>query len=72
MKLKTLLVSTVFGIGLNFGLSSNLVAKEVELDKVIAIVNSGVILESEVNTIINRVKSRAKTESQTLPSDKAL
>ncbi|PAJ74878.1 peptidylprolyl isomerase SurA [Pseudoalteromonas sp. NBT06-2] len=72
MKLKTLLVSTVFGIGLNLGLNSNLIAKEVELDKVIAIVNSGVILESEVNTIINRVKNRAKTESQTLPSDKAL
>ncbi|SFB80275.1 peptidylprolyl isomerase SurA [Pseudoalteromonas denitrificans] len=72
MKLKKLIIGTVLGLSLNLGLSNHIIAKEVELDKVIAIVNSGVILESEVNSIINRVKSRAKAESQTLPSDKAL
>ena len=57
-----------------FSLSmSNLsVAKEVQIDKVAAIVNDGVVLQSEIDTIINRVKSRAKDDSQSLPSDDAL
>ncbi len=68
MNLKKILFSTLLGLGL----STSVTAEQVELDKVIAIVNSGVVLQSEVNNIIDRVKIRAKAESQTLPSDAAL
>ena len=68
MKLKTLLLTAMFSLSM-----SNLsVAKEVQIDKVAAIVNDGVVLQSEIDTIINRVKSRAKDDSQSLPSDDAL
>jgi peptidyl-prolyl cis-trans isomerase SurA len=53
-------------------LSGSLVAKEVPLDRVTAIVNSGVVLESEVQDLINTVKQRAEKQGQDLPSDKAL
>ncbi len=52
--------------------SSQVIAKEVLLDRVTAIVNDGVILESEVQELIKTVKSRAEKQSQSLPSDKAL
>ncbi len=48
------------------------IAKEVQLDKVVAIVNTGVVLESEIQNLINQVKSQALSENQSLPSDKAL
>lgn len=68
MKLKTLLLTAMFSLSMsNFS-----VAKEVQIDKVAAIVNDGVVLQSEIDTIINRVKSRAKDDSQSLPSDDAL
>ena len=47
-------------------------AKELELDKVVAVVNSGVVLESEINELVNNVKKQALAEKQSLPSDKAL
>lgn len=47
-------------------------AKEVELDRVAAIVNSGVVLESEVKDLISSVKSNSKKSNQALPSDKVL
>jgi len=53
-------------------LSTNINAKEVKLDNVAAVVNNGVVLESEVRDLINTVKLKAKQENQSLPSDNAL
>ena len=54
MKLKTLLLTAMFSLSMsNFS-----IAKEVQIDKVAAIVNDGVVLQSEIDTIINRVKSQ--------------
>lgn len=47
-------------------------AKEELLDKVAAIVNGGVILESEVDDLLANIKRQAKSNNQSLPSDKAL
>lgn len=47
-------------------------AEEVELDKVAAVVNDGVVLESEVTGLISNIKQQAEKKNQTLPSDKAL
>ena len=47
-------------------------AAEVELDRVAAVVNSGVVLESEVKDLINSITLQAKKNNQTLPSDRAL
>lgn len=52
--------------------SFNVQAKEVLLDRVAAIVNSGVVLESEINDLMNSIKSQSKANNQQLPSDKAL
>ena len=64
-----ILVAT-FAVWLN--LSSSAQAEEVQLDKVAAIVNSGVVLESEVRDFLKTVKSQAEKSGQGLPSDKAL
>ena len=47
-------------------------AKEELLDRVAAIVNGGVVLESEVNGLLANIKRQAKKNNQDLPSDKAL
>ncbi|MFT5758863.1 MAG: peptidyl-prolyl cis-trans isomerase SurA [Alteromonadaceae bacterium] len=47
-------------------------AAEIELDRVAAIVNSGVVLESEVNTMVATIKGQATKNNQSLPSDRAL
>ncbi|MBA6389499.1 peptidylprolyl isomerase SurA [Colwellia sp. BRX10-3] len=47
-------------------------AAEVELDRVAAVVNSGVVLESEVKDLLASVTLQAKKNNQTLPSDRAL
>ncbi|NQZ25842.1 MAG: peptidylprolyl isomerase SurA [Colwellia sp.] len=47
-------------------------ANEELLDRVAAIVNSGVVLESEVNDLLASIKQQAKSNNQELPSDKAL
>ncbi|KGJ92322.1 peptidylprolyl isomerase SurA [Colwellia psychrerythraea] len=47
-------------------------AKEELLDRVAAIVNSGVVLESEVDDLLANIKQQAKGNNQDLPSDKAL
>ncbi len=52
--------------------SSVVTAKEQELDKVAAIVNTGVVLQSEVNDLVSNVKKQALAENQSLPSDQAL
>lgn len=55
-----------------FGMNANLAAKEVALDSVAAIVNSSVVLESEVQDLLATVKESAKNKNQSLPSDRAL
>jgi peptidyl-prolyl cis-trans isomerase SurA len=64
-KIFTLAVATM-------SVSTLSLAKEVELDRVAVIVNSGVVLESEVSDLINNIKQQAEKNNQTLPRDKAL
>jgi peptidyl-prolyl cis-trans isomerase SurA len=66
--LKLLLLSSVFILS-SLG---KCMAVEVELDRVAAVVNSGVVLESEVKDLIASVTIQAKKNNQTLPSDRAL
>lgn len=47
-------------------------AAEVELDRVAAIVNKGVILQSEIDELIHAIKQQSKRNNQSLPSDNAL
>ncbi|ALO36025.1 peptidylprolyl isomerase [Colwellia sp. MT41] len=47
-------------------------ANEELLDRVAAIVNGGVVLESEVNDLLANIKRQAKSNNQSLPSDRAL
>ena len=48
------------------------VAKEVELDRVAVIVNSGVVLESEIQDLLTTIRTQAERNNQSLPSDRAL
>jgi len=68
MTLKKLLVSTVLSISL----CQNAFAEPVEIDKVVGVVNQGVILQSEVNSIVDRVKKQAQEQGQQLPKDETL
>lgn len=47
-------------------------AQEVPLDRVAVIVNQGVILESEIQSLVDDVKRNAEANNQSLPSDRAL
>jgi peptidyl-prolyl cis-trans isomerase SurA len=47
-------------------------AAELQLDKVAAIINDGVVLESEVKDLLQTIKLQAKKNNQTLPRDSAL
>ncbi|MDO6427084.1 peptidylprolyl isomerase SurA [Thalassotalea sp. 1_MG-2023] len=47
-------------------------AQEVKLDSVAVIVNDGVVLESEIQDFLSKIKQQAAKKNQTLPSDKAL
>ncbi|QDP02221.1 peptidylprolyl isomerase SurA [Thalassotalea sp. PS06] len=72
---KTIIRKAVLASGLMISaLSFNAAVKAEEqpLDKVAAIVNSGVVLESEVQALVDQVKQRAQDEGQALPSDNAL
>ncbi|MBE0369171.1 peptidylprolyl isomerase SurA [Pseudoalteromonas sp. MMG013] len=68
MNFKKLLLVTLLGISI----SHTTLAQRVQMDKIVATVNEGVILQSEVNQIIARVKEQAKQQSTELPSDKTL
>lgn len=68
MNLKKLLTSAV----LSASLCQSVMAAPVEIDKVIGVVNQGVILKSEVDTIIDRVKKQAQEQGQQLPKDETL
>ncbi len=65
---KILLITCTFYAGLN----TQVQAKEEILDKVAAIVNGGVVLESEVQDLLKNIKKQAEKNNQALPSDKAL
>ena len=65
---KILVITCTFYAGLN----AQVQAKEEMLDKVAAIVNSGVVLESEVQDLLRNIKKQSKKNNQALPSDSAL
>ncbi len=54
------------------GMLHTATAEEVPLDKVAAIVNSGVVLESEIQDLLNNIKKQSEKSGQSLPSDNAL
>jgi len=66
--LKTLMLTSLFLTGLLI----TALAEEQQLDKVAAIVNGGVVLESEVQDLLVNIKKQAEQNNQALPSDKAL
>ena len=68
MNFKKLLIVALMGIGF----SQAALAERVQLDKVVATVNDGVVLQSEVDKIISRVKQQAEEQKTELPSDKTL
>ncbi|TLU67321.1 peptidylprolyl isomerase SurA [Thalassotalea litorea] len=72
---KTIIRKAVLASGLmisSLGFSGLIQAEEQPLDSVAAIVNTGVVLESEVQGLVNQVKQQAASEGQSLPSDNAL
>ncbi|KKO44892.1 peptidylprolyl isomerase [Arsukibacterium ikkense] len=48
------------------------VAAEKEIDRIAAIVDNSVVLKSDIDDVVNRVKRNAQAQGQTLPSDQAL
>lgn len=66
--LNTLLLTSL----LYAGLHTEAQAEEKQIDKVAAIVNSGVVLESEVLDLLSNIKKQAEKNNQSLPSDNAL
>ncbi len=54
------------------GFHTQVQAKEEMLDKVAAIVNGGVVLESEVQDLLKNIKQQSEKNNQALPSDSAL
>ena len=66
--LKTLMITSVICAGIQIPAQ----AKEEQLDKVTAIVNSSVVLESEVEGLLANIKKQAEKNNQSLPSDTAL
>jgi peptidyl-prolyl cis-trans isomerase SurA len=66
--LKFLLLTSAFAITSFFPVQ----AEQVELDRVAVIVNSGVVLESEIKDLVATIKKQAKKNKQELPSDNAL
>lgn len=67
MKLSPLIITALFCC---FSLSS--AAAEKEIDRVAVIVDNSVVLQSDIDDIVQRVKRNAAAANQTLPSDAAL
>lgn len=65
---KTLIITSAICTGLQ--LTAH--AAEEKLDKIAAIVNSGVVLESEVNDLLSNIIMQAEKNNQSLPSNNAL
>ncbi|MDX1676535.1 peptidylprolyl isomerase SurA [Arsukibacterium sp.] len=53
-------------------LSFSNIAAEKEIDRIAAIVDNSVVLQSDVDEVVNRVKRNAQSQGQTLPSDQVL
>lgn len=70
--MKDLLKLLTFSSSLAFSALLSVQAEEVQLDSLAAIVNSGVVLESEVLDLLSNIKQKAEKNKQTLPSDAAL
>lgn len=66
--LKTLILTSVICAGLPIAHAE----EQQQLDKVAAIVNGGVVLESEISDLLKNIKKQAIKNKQSLPSDKAL
>lgn len=66
--LNTLLLTSLLYAGLHIDAQ----AEEQQIDKVAAIVNGGVVLESEVTDLLSNIKKQAEKNNQSLPSDNAL
>ncbi len=66
--LKFLLFTSAFAVTSLFPVY----AEQIELDRVSAIVDSGVVLESEIADLLKTIKEEAASKGQSLPSDKAL
>ncbi|WP_338803841.1 peptidylprolyl isomerase SurA [Xenorhabdus griffiniae] len=58
--------------GLMFSVNSVAIAAPQELNKVAAVVNNDVVLESDVNSLLQSVKLNAKHAGQQLPDEKTL
>ncbi|HGF6560645.1 peptidylprolyl isomerase SurA [Providencia sp. PROV188] len=58
-------------LGLMFASSASLAAPQ-QMDKVAAVVNNGVVLESDVQNMINTVKLNARNANQQVPDDQTL
>lgn len=69
--MKKLLTICIFNSVLLFN-AVNSYAKPVELDRVAAIVNKTVVLNSEVQALLGTIKLQAKKNNQSLPSNRAL
>lgn len=67
MKLQQVICVVLLGFA-----SVTVSAAEREIDRVAAIVDNGVVLKSDVDEIVTRVKRNAEAQGQTLPSDQAL
>ena len=67
MKLSQLIAATLLCCA-----SISAIAAEREIDRVAAIVDNSVVLESDIVDIVERVKRNAAAQGQTLPSDAAL
>lgn len=66
--LKTLLLTSLVSVGIQIKAQ----AEETQIDKVAAVVNGGVVLESEVQDLLKNIKKQSKKNNQSLPSDNAL
>lgn len=60
------------GLVISLALTAGAQARETMLDSVAVIVDQGVVLESEVITLVDDVKRNALANNQSLPSDRAL
>lgn len=70
--MKNIVKTLIITCALYAGVNTQIQAKEEILDQVAAIVNAGVVLESEVEDLLKSVKKQAQINNQSLPSDKAL
>jgi len=70
--MKNTLSALTFVTACLFSTTFHINAKEIELDSVVAVVNKGVVLESEVSSLVDNIKHQSSQNNQSLPSDKAL